>query len=201
MDLGGGFGEPLDVDDPRAHILALDGRLQRHQDVRAFLQKIAELAQALLKQDRLISSGGIRELHDAELAAVPRPPFIAVEHAARPEPPGQLAVAHSSREVSPAPGLQALERRVIDFERMTGEEEADGIKLDLSRSNSGQGAARALIGAAFVAPNSAFCSAAFCITSRLAIASVGSIAAKAAARLRSRQSGGRPPQGSRAPSC
>ena len=75
LDLRGGLGERLDVDDPGAHILAFDRRLQRDQDVSALLKQVAELAQALLEQDRLITPGRVGELHDADLAAVPRPPL------------------------------------------------------------------------------------------------------------------------------
>ena len=56
VNLGGRVGQSLDIDDARAHVLALDGRLQRHQHVRALLEEVAELVQALLEQDRLVSA-------------------------------------------------------------------------------------------------------------------------------------------------
>ena len=107
MHLGGGVGQPLDVDDPRPHVLALDRRLQRHQDVRALLQKIAELAQALLEQDRLVAARtGSESCTTPILPPLLRPPLIAVEHA-RPEPRGRGAGAHRAGEIGPARGPEA----------------------------------------------------------------------------------------------
>ena len=80
-------------DDPRPHVLALDRRLQRHQHVRALLQKVAELGQALLEHDRLVPARRVGELDDADLAAIARPPLVAVEHA-RAEPRSRSAGAH-----------------------------------------------------------------------------------------------------------
>src|SRR5271165_1855152 len=128
MNLGGRVGQSLDVDDARPHVLALDARLQRHQDVRALLQEIAELIEALLKQDRLVSPRRIGELNDADFAAAARAPLVAVENAG-PKLRGRSAGAHRAGELRPARGSQALEGRVIGFERMAGEEEPDGVEL------------------------------------------------------------------------
>src|SRR5262249_43393728 len=117
-----------DVDDPGAHVLAFDPRLQRHQHVLALFQEVAELVEALLKQDRLVLPRWIGQLDDTDLGASARAPLAAVENAgAKARTRG--AVAHRANELRPTHGSQPLERRVIGFKRMAGEEEPDGVVL------------------------------------------------------------------------
>ena len=124
------LGELLGVDDLRAHVLAVERRVERDEHIGALLQEVAVLREPLLEQHRLVLPGRVGELDDAHLLAALGAPLHAVEHVGG-EPARRFAGAHAGAELGPADRAHALDDGLVRLQRMAGEEEADGVEFAL----------------------------------------------------------------------
>ncbi len=126
LGLGGGIIERFGLQNPGAHVVALQLGAELQQHRRARLQNLAELGKRFGKQHRLEMAGRVGQAQNAHLIAGLGAALLARHHG-RGNLAGGGAGFHRLAEIRPALHPQPLERGGVVVERMAGQKEADRV--------------------------------------------------------------------------